>query len=251
MRPFRLGARERPSREHCSFSRKAAKIAKTYIPQRSLRALRAFARASLLAGYFFLAKPQRSQRPIYPAEPSRPPRLCERIITTCENLARQAAKIAKTCIPLRSLCVLRAFAREKKHHASDIISLRESFLAKPPRSLSPIYPCGAFALSAPLREPHYSRDTFFLAKPLRSQRPAYPCGAFAPSAPLREPHYSRDTFFLAKPLRSQRPAYPAKPPRLCESLINRGIFFSRQAAKIAKPCVPQRSLCVLRAFARE
>ena len=42
-----------------------------------------------------------------------------------------------------------------------------------------------------------------------------------------------------------------RPPRLCESLINREIFFSRQAAKIAKPCVPQRSLCVLRAFARE
>ena len=47
------------------------------------------------------------------------------------------------------------------------------------------------------------------------------------------------------------PKESLRPSRLCESLINRGIFFSRQAAKIAKPCVPQRSLCVLRAFARE
>ena len=46
------------------------------------------------------------------------------------------------------------------------------------------------------------------------------------------------------------PKESLRPSRLCESLINREIFFSRQAAKIAKTYIPPRNLCVLRAFAR-
>ena len=126
---------------------------------RNLRALRAFARELLLLARILLAKPQRSQRPAYPCEAfAFSARLrekktsCERYYFLAGVFSRQASKIAKPYIPLRSLCVLRAFAREKKHHASDIISLRESFLAKPLRSQRPIYPRGIFASFAPLRE---------------------------------------------------------------------------------------------------
>ena len=194
------------------------------------------------------------QRPAYPAEPLRSPRLCESLIT-------------------RGILL---------------------FLAKPLRSQRPAYPCGAFAPSAPLREPHYSRDTFFLAKPQRSQRPIYPRGIFASFAPLRETFFQRNIFsrqaakiakpciplrslcalrafarellllariLLAKPQRSQRPAYPCEAfafsARLrekkssCERYYFLAGVFSRQAAKIAKPYIPPRNLCVLRAFARE
>ncbi len=48
------------------FSRQAAKGAKACTPLRSLGVLCAFARASFLAGYFILAKPQRTQRHAYP-----------------------------------------------------------------------------------------------------------------------------------------------------------------------------------------
>ena len=150
---------------------------------------------------------------IIPKESLRPSRLCESLINCEIFFSRQAAKIAKPCVPQRSLCALRAFAR-----ASLIAGY--FFLAKPPRSLSPAYPSGAFAFFAPLRENNY---------------------------------YLRESFSLSRQDRKDlyTPAEPLRPPRLCEILINRGIFFSRQAAKIAKPCVPQRSLCVLRAFARE
>ena len=84
---------------------------------RSLGVLRAFAREktaceSLITREIFsLAKPPRSQRPVYPAQPLRPPRLCER-----KNSMREphyAAKIAKTCIPCAALAFF-APLREKK-----------------------------------------------------------------------------------------------------------------------------------------
>ena len=150
------------------------------------------------------------------------------------------------------------------------------FLAKPPRSLRPIYPSEAFAPSAPLREPHYSRDTFFspsrkdrkdlhtqrslralrafarssliagyffLAKPPRSLSPAYPSGAFAFFAPLRENnYYLRESFSLSRQDRKDlyTPAEPLRPLRLCEILINRGIFFLAKPPRSLSPAYPAK-----------
>ena len=111
--------------------------------QRSLGVLRAFARASFLAGYFF-AKPQRALRHALPcaalaiSATLREPHFSRDIFLAkplralrhahpCAALAfsaplrephfsrdvfsRQAAKGTKTCTSLRSLGILRAFAR--------------------------------------------------------------------------------------------------------------------------------------------
>ena len=132
-----------------------------------------------------------------------------------------------------------------------------------------------------------SRGIFFLAKPQRALRHAYPQRSLGFSATLREPHFSWDIFSrqAAKGAKAcTPPAQPLRSPRLCESLISRGIFFlakpqralrhahpcaafafsaplreaffprdvfSRQAVKGAKACTSLRSLGVLRAFARD
>ena len=46
------------------------------------------------------------------------------------------------------------------------------------------------------------------------------------------------------------PAQPWRSPRLCESLISRGIFFLAKPQRALRHAYPQRSLGVLRAFAR-
>ena len=114
--------------------------------------------------------------------------------------------------PQRSLGVLRDFAR-------DLFLARIYFLDKPLWALRHAHPCAALAFSAPLREPHFSRDIFF-AKPQRALRHALPCAALAFSAPLREAFFPRDVF-------------------------------SRQAVKGAKACTSLRSLGLLRDFARD
>ena len=76
--------------------------------------------------------------------------------------------------------------------------------------------------------------------------------SFAFSAPLREPHFSRD-IFLAKPQRALRHAYPQRSLGVLRAFARDlfpADFFSRQAAKGAKACIPLRSLGVLRDFAR-
>ena len=47
------------------------------------------------------------------------------------------------------------------------------------------------------------------------------------------------------------PAQPWRSPRLCESLISRGIFFLAKPQRALRHAYPQRSLGVLRAFARD
>ena len=142
---------------------------------------------------------------IIPKESLRPSRLCESLINREIFFSRQAAKIAKPCVPQRSLCALRAFAR-----ASLIAGY--FFLAKPPKSLSPAYPSGAFAFFAPLRENnYYLRESFSLSRQNRKD-------LYTPAEPLRplrlcEILINRGIFFLAKPPRSLSPAYPAKPPQ--------------------------------------
>ena len=75
-----------------------------------------------------------------------------------------------------------------------LISRGISFLAKPLRALRLAYPSAQPWRPPRLCERPSSRGIFFLAKPLRALRHAYPCAALAFSAPLREPHFSRDVF---------------------------------------------------------
>ena len=136
------------------------------------------------------------------------------------------------------------------------------FLAKPLRALRHAYPCAALAFSATLRETFFPRDIssrqaakgakacilsaqpwrsprlceslisrgiFFLAKPLRALRHAYPCAALAFSATLRETFFPRDISSRQAAKGAKAcilSAQPWRSPRLCESLISRGIFFS-------------------------
>ena len=128
------------------FSRQAAKVAKTCIPCAAfaffapLREDKQHARASFLARYFF--------------SPSRQGR--------------------KDLYTLRSLCVLRAFAREKT--ACESLVPREIFfLAKPPRSLRPVYPAQPWRSLRLCERKNHASDIIslresFLAKPQRSQR---------------------------------------------------------------------------------
>ena len=101
-----------------------------------------------------------------------------------------------------------------------LISRGIFFLAKPQRALRHAYPQRSLGFSATLREPHFSWDIFSRQAAKGAKACTPPCAAFAFSAPLREPHFPR-------------------------------YIFSRQAAKGAKACTPLRSLCVLRAFARD
>ena len=119
-------------------------------------------------------------------------------------LSRQAAKVAKKIIPKESLRPSRL--------CESLINRGIFFLAKPPRSLSPAYPSGAFAFFAPLRENnYYLRESFSLSRQNRKD-------LYTPAEPLRplrlcEILINRGIFFLAKPPRSLSPAYPAKPPQ--------------------------------------
>ena len=87
-----------------------------------------------------------------------------------------------------------------------------------------------------------SRGMFFLAKPLRALRHAHPCAALAFSAPLREAFFPRDISSrqAAKGAKACIPsAEPWRSPRLCESLISRGMFFlakPQRALRHALPC---------------
>ena len=87
-----------------------------------------------------------------------------------------------------------------------------------------------------------SRGIFFLAKPQRALRHAYPQRSLGFSATLREPHFSWDIFSrqAAKGAKAcTPPAQPLRSPRLCESLISRGIFFlakPQRALRHAHPC---------------
>ena len=87
------------------FSRQAAKVAKELF-QRNLSVLRAFARASLIAEYFF--SPSRKDRKdlhtlrslCVLCDFAREKNSIRAILSSCGNLSRQAAKIAKHFLPL-------------------------------------------------------------------------------------------------------------------------------------------------------
>ena len=89
--------------------------------------------------------------------------------------SRQAAKGAKACISLRSLGVLRAFAR-------DLFPVRIYFLAKPLRPLRHAHPSAEPWRSPRLCERPFSRGIFF--SPSRKDRKdLYTRGALASNAP--------------------------------------------------------------------
>ena len=99
----------------------------------------------------------------------------------------------------------------------------------------------------PLRSPRLcesliSRGIFFLAKPQRALRHAHPCAALAFSAPLREPHFSRDILSRQAAMGAKAciaPAQPWRSPRLCKRPFSRGIFFlakPQRALRHAYPC---------------
>ena len=110
-----------------------------------------YSRIIFISRIYFLAKPQRALRPTYP----------QRSLGVLRAFARASflsgiflAKLSRSLRGSfrRNLCVLRAFARERNSMRAILSSCGINFLAKPPRALRPIYPCGAFASSAPLRE---------------------------------------------------------------------------------------------------
>ena len=125
------------------------------------------------------------------------------ILFPCESLFSPSRQGRKDLYTLRSLGVLRAFAREKT--ACESLITREIFsLAKPPRSLRPVYPAQPWrSLRLCERKNHASDIAAKIAKT------CIPCAALAFFAPLREKKSCERYYFLA------------------------GVF-SRQAAKVAK-----------------
>ena len=117
----------------------------------------------------------------------------------------------------------------------------------------------AFIVHIPLRSPRLcesliSRGISFLAKPLRALRHAYPSAQPWRSPRLCERPFSREDIFSRQAAMGAKACIPSaepwRSPRLCESPISRGIFFLAKPLRALRHAYPQRSLGVLRAFAR-
>ena len=125
-------------------------------------------------GIFFLAKPQRALRHAYPCAALAFSATLRETFFPRDISSRQAAKGAKACI-------LSAEPWRSPRLCESLISRGMFFLAKPQRALRPAHPCAALAFSAPLREPHFSRDILF--SPSRKGRK----GMHTPAQPWRSP----------------------------------------------------------------